>query len=101
MNVITVHISHQSRSKIYTKYLEKKYCETIEPKLADARYGFRPGRSTMDHMFVLQQIFEKSWEYAKEVKACFVDLKKAYDRIPRDKLCSVLLQYGIHDHLGY
>ena len=43
----------------------------------DAQCGFRPGRSTMDQIFALQQIFEKSWEYAKEVHACFVDLEKA------------------------
>ena len=49
----------------------------------------------MDQIFALQQIFEKSWEYAKKVNACFVDLEKAYDRIPRDKLWAVPLQYGI------
>ena len=48
----------------------------------------------MDQIFALQQIFEKSWEYAKEVNACFVDREKAYDRITRDKLLAVLLQYG-------
>ena len=52
----------------------------------------------MDQIFALQQIFEKSWEYAKEVNACFVDLEKAKDRIPRDKLWAVLLQYGIYVH---
>ena len=45
----------------------------------------------MDQIFALQRIFEKSWEYAKEVDACFVDLQKANDRIPRDKLWAVLL----------
>ena len=45
----------------------------------------------MDQIFALQQIFEKSWEYAKEVNACFVDFEKACDRIPRDKLWAVLL----------
>ena len=59
-----------------------------------AQCGFRPGRNTMDQIFASQQIFGKSWEYAKEVNACFVDLEKAYDRsIPRDKLWAVLLQY--------
>ena len=64
-----------------------------------AQCGFRPGRSTMDQIFALQQIFEKSWEYAKEVNACFVDLEKAYDRNPRDKLWAVLLQYCIDGQL--
>ena len=80
--------------KIYAKCLEKKCSEIVEPKLTDAQCGFRPGRSTMDQIFALQQIFEKSWEYAKKVNACFVDLEKAYDRIPRDKVWAVLLQYG-------
>ena len=50
----------------------------------DAQCGFRPGRSTMNQIFALQQIFEKTWEYAKEVNACIADLEKAYDRISID-----------------
>ena len=76
-----------------------KCSEIVEPKLTDAQCGFCPGRSTMDQIFALQQIFEKSWEYAKEVNARFVDLEKTYDRIPRDKLWAVLLQYGIDGQL--
>ena len=78
--------------KVYAKCLRKKCCEIVEPKLTDAQCGFRPGRSTMNQIFALQKILEKSWEYAKEVSACFVDFEKAYDRIPRDKLWAVLLQ---------
>ena len=85
--------------KVYAKCLEKKCREIVEPKLTDAQCGFRPGRSTMEQIFALQQIFEKSWEYAKEVNARFVDLVKAYDRILRDKLWAVLLQYGIDGQL--
>ena len=72
--------------RVYAKCLEKKCREIVEPKLTDAQCGFRPGRSIMDQIFALQQILEKSREYAKEVNACFVDLEKAYDRFPRDKL---------------
>ena len=49
----------------------------------------------MDQTFALQQICEKSWEYAKEISACFVDLENTYDWISKDKLWAVLLQYGI------
>ena len=85
-------------SKTHAKCLEKKCLEIVELKLTDAQCGFRPGRSTIDQIFALQQIFEKTLEYAK-VNACFVDLEKAYDRIPRDKLWAVLLQYGIDGQL--
>ena len=34
-----------------------------------------------------------------EVNACFVDLEKAYDCIPRDKLWAVLLHYGVGGRL--
>ena len=46
----------------------------------------------MDQIFALQLIFEKSWEYAKEVNAYFVDLETPKDRIPRNKLWAVLAQ---------
>ena len=75
---------------------EKPY---IEIQLEDDQCGFRPGRSTTDQIFTLRQIFEKSWEYAKDVYACFVDLEKAYDRVPREKLWKVLQEYGIDGHL--
>ena len=72
--------------KVYAKCLDRKCQEIVESKLEDGQCGFRPGRSTTDQIFTLKQIFEKSWEYGKDLFACFVDLEKAYDRVPRDKL---------------
>ena len=71
----------------------------MESKLEDGQCGFRPGRSTMDQIFTLKQIFEKSWEYGKDLFTCFVDLEKAYDRVPRDKLWKVLQEYGVNGQL--
>ena len=43
--------------------------------------------------------FQEIWEYAKEVYTCFVNLEKAYDRVPRDKLWAVLLEYDVRGQL--
>ena len=85
--------------KVYAKCLERKCREIVESKLEDGQCGFRPGRSTTDQIFTLKQIFEKSWEYDKDLFACFVDLEKAYDRVPRDKLWKVLQEYGVDGQL--
>jgi len=48
---------------------------------------FRPVRSSAEQIFILQQLFEKSWEYTKDVHtAYFIDLEKAHGRVPREKL---------------
>ena len=87
--------------KVYAKCLEKRCCEIFEPQLQDAQYGLRSCRSTMDQIFALQQVFEKLWEYAKEVYTFFVDLEKAYDCAPRDKLWAVMLEYDVRgQHLA-
>ena len=79
--------------KVYAKCLERKCREIVKSKLEDGQCGFRPSRSTTD------QIFEKSWEYGKDLFACFVDVEKAYDRVPRDKLWKVLQEYGVDGQL--
>ena len=50
----------------------------MKSKLEDGQGGFRLSRSTTD------QIFEKSWEYDENFFACYVDLNRAYDWVPRE-----------------
>ena len=57
--------------------------------------GFRHGRRTTEQNSTLHQVFEKAWEHAKDVYTCFVDLGKAYDRVPREKLSGVFREHGV------
>ena len=44
----------------YVKCFERKCPEIAELNLEDEQCGFRPGCSTMNHIFTLKQIVEKS-----------------------------------------
>jgi len=56
---------------------------------------FFRGRSNTEEISTLQQIFEKSWEPAKDVHTCFVDLGKVYGRVPLEKLWVMLWEYSV------
>jgi len=60
---------------------------------------FVPSHSTSDQILTLQKIFEKSWEYAKDVYTCFIELENTYDQVLREKLWGVLQEYGIDGYL--
>ena len=83
--------------KVYAKCLERKCREIMESKLENGWYSFGLDRSTTDQIFTLKQIFEKSWEYGKDLFSCFAHLEKAYERVPRDKLWKVL--HGVDGQL--
>ena len=61
----------------YAKSLEKKCREKRIQNwiMVTGQCGLRPGRSITDQIFTLKQIFEKSWEYGKELDALLI-LKK-------------------------
>jgi len=85
--------------KVYSKVLERRVRPIVEPQIEEEQCGFRPGRGTMDQLFTLARILEGAWEYAYPVYMCFVDLEKAYDRVPREILWEVLREYGVRGSL--
>jgi len=55
--------------------------------------GFRQNRSTTDQIFIIRQLFQKSWEYNKELHVIFVDFQKAYDSIDRTSITEILKHF--------
>ena len=62
------------------------------------QYGFMPGRGTVHAVFVPRRLSEK-FTAKNKLFFIFVDLKKAFDRVPREVICFALRQKGVPEYL--
>ena len=67
--------------KIVERVLEKRIRELV--KVDDMLLGFMPGKSTVDALFIVRRIQEEFRGKEKKMYMFFVDLEKAFDRVPR------------------
>ncbi|TWW68222.1 hypothetical protein D4764_19G0000200 [Takifugu flavidus] len=81
--------------KVYSGVLERRVRRKVEPRIQEEQCGFRPGRGTVDQLYTLSKVFKGAWEFAQPVHMCFVDLEKAFNRVPRGFLWGVLREYGV------
>ena len=61
----------------------------------EAQCGFRGGRSTMDATWTIKMLVKKRREHGLPTWLLFIDLVKAFDRVPRELLWEVMLLYGV------
>ena len=88
-------ISHAA--KILLKVLQKRIKAKVDAVrfLSDAQFGFRKGTGTRDAIGTLRVLTERSLEVDRDVYVCFVDYKKAFDRVDWYKLMRVLRRLGV------
>jgi hypothetical protein len=70
-------------SKIYTRILEMRLQEIVESELEDKQGACRPLHQTQDHICSIKTPCEKFIDKGKDVYFTFLDLKAAFDLIPR------------------
>ena len=63
----------------------------------DSQFGFVPGRGTTDAIFVVRQLQEKYLAVNKTLYVAFIDLEKAFDRLPQKVIWWVLRKLGVEE----
>ena len=81
--------------KVLERVLDTKIRDRV--KIDEMQFGFRSGKSTIDAIFIVRQMQEKYLEGGKELWLAFVDLEKAFDRVPREVLWWALRELGVEE----
>ena len=84
--------------KCFTSILNKRLYKWLEDNnlIVENQAGFRRDYSTIDQIFNLYSIVQKSFSYSgRKLYVAFIDFKKAFDSVQHNKLLQILKDTGI------
>jgi hypothetical protein len=83
--------------KLYNSVLNARILTYLEDneQLHDGQQGFRPGRSSIDNIYMLKTCLDARCQQKLDTHLLFVDIEKAYDTVWRNGLLWHLWQKGI------
>ena len=79
--------------KLYERVQENRLRNIVS--ITDEQFGFVQAKSTTDAIFALIQLQERYREGQQDLHCVFIDLEKAYDRIPREELYWCMRDKGV------
>ena len=81
--------------KVFEKVIEKHIRDIVN--IDEMQFGFMPGKGTIDAIFIARQIQERYRDKKKDLYFMFIDLEKAFDRVPRKVVKWAMRKLGLDE----
>jgi len=81
--------------KVVEKIFEHRIRQQIE--IDDMQFGFMNGKGTTDAIFMAREMQENFRVKGKKLYFGFVDLEKAFDRVPREVISWAMPKLGVEE----
>ena len=76
--------------KLWERVIEHRLRQNVI--ISENQFGFMSGRSTTEAIHLLRQLIERFRERRRNLHIVFIDLEKAYDKVPREVLWWTLIK---------
>ena len=76
--------------KLFMTIIGKRISKDLYSSFSTSQAAYQPGRNTLEQIFAIERLFERSTEFNTPIHAVFIDFSKAFDSIKLDKLWNML-----------
>ena len=79
--------------KLWERVIEYRLRQNVI--ISENQFGFMPGRSMTEAIYLLCQLIERFRERKRNLHMVFIDLEKTYDKVQREILWWTLMKKGV------